>query len=1461
MRELPKEDSALDREKSKPTQSAPEQEIKVEDQCRSAWVSQVLEKQRCHFLHFLAHTTGTAPQEAGAGPEQVEAPENNAAPNQHEAVGESSAPAEESILGNLSPISGDTPSMDTEEFDRKVKEYGYGDQPEVESAQPKQVLATLAALDQRESEDENTQSDPQPSHAGSPLSWERPRKEVLSPEELVEQAGMDAIAHSDILNKPITPEDALNAEALEAKRIEMLATAQKFAQTAAAMIDERKEAANFVDNFLKREREVDESLVKVKQLRKHWEDKITEAQQEVDKIRRETIDPRKITFATPTEQQPYTTLKDNMKKAAEILKKKDEEIDIDYVCTLVASAMKQQSKADTSRKLESNPEHCISTAQKNSYDNRHRDDESQTGSSERRRKTREHPNPISVPSKTPPSDPRKGKDAMYTGTGSERRNLAGARSMIASLSPGAVGTKNATRSLAEAGTAKAASTRVKAAIEAGANIAKGGESQKVEAKGRSAPSQVSHHLAVEAEVEAEAVVEISRAQNPPQRCTFSASLDLEKKSIFCWFDLKTAFEKHFRGTYKRPATTSDLQACIQKKGETSRHFFTRWLACRNECKNIDNRTAMHAFIGGLQRGGLLRHKLTCLVNANKLTLDDMITIASDHTAADDDAGGDLPATSIPLHQQKKNRDNGNSSGNKRKNPPDNQKSGGSEMVAVAFQRGGQGGGRGRGRGGEDGRGQQRGDEVENLRRYKMMLNPLKCVFGVPVGKLLVFIVSNRGIEVNPEKIKAILCIKRPTYLKDVQRLTGCVAAISRFVSRLGEKALPLYKLLKKTDKFVWDEAADAALQGLKEILTSPPILPAPGESEPMLLYLAATNRVISLVIVVERQEEGHEYGVQRPVYYISEVLTESKQRYPHFQKLAYGVFLGSRKLRHYFQEHPVTVVSKAPLSTILNNADATGRTTKWGIELSAFDINYKARTAIKSQILADFVADWTEAPDINLELEPETWVMHFDGSNQHQGSGAGVTLKSPTGEELQYVLQIHFEATNNMAEYEALLHGLRIAKEIGIKHIICCGDSDLVAQIAGTWNAETPSWRLTETADEIAKCFLIQSQGANPVNPEVAVSLAREVMVITPAWTQPFLDYLIDEKLPEDEVLARQIIRRARSYTIVDGQLYKRNTTGVFLKCVSSQDGIEILREIHAGDCGHHAAPRSLVAKAFRLGFYWLTAKEDADKLVKTCRGCQYYATQPNAPAQELKTIPITWPFAVWGLDMVGKLKRSSPGGFEYLLVAVDKFGKWIEAKPRSSAGVLHHHRHHAVVVGFKRSYYFRCPLEREVDVVFINNRTLESDLQKRFEHHDPHEFMKELKAIFETHAAVECYEASKQFFTCMMEEGSSVSEHMLAMTGHAKKLSDLGIVIPNRLGINRVLQSPPPSYKNFVMNYNMQNMNKELPELFGMLKAAEIEIKKEHQVLMVNKTTSFKKQASLRENSRRMARKLPRLL
>ena len=160
--------------------------------------------------------------------------------------------------------------------------------------------------------------------------------------------------------------------------------------------------------------------------------------------------------------------------------------------------------------------------------------------------------------------------------------------------------------------------------------------------------------------------------------------------------------------------------------------------------------------------------------------------------------------------------------------------------------------------------------------------------------------------------------------------------------------MPLYRLLRKFDKFEWTEEADAALAELKRMLSSAPILAAPQFREPLMLYLAASNRVVIVVVVVERPEEGHEYPVQRPVYYLSEVLTESKQRYPHYQKLAYGVFYAARKLRHYFQEHPMTVVCKTPLSDIINNCDATGRAAKWGIELAAFEIEYKPRNSIKS---------------------------------------------------------------------------------------------------------------------------------------------------------------------------------------------------------------------------------------------------------------------------------------------------------------------------------------------------------------------------------------------------------------------------------------------------------------------------------------------------------------------------------
>src|SRR5664279_2437185 len=185
---------------------------------------------------------------------------------------------------------------------------------------------------------------------------------------------------------------------------------------------------------------------------------------------------------------------------------------------------------------------------------------------------------------------------------------------------------------------------------------------------------------------------------------------------------------------------------------------------------------------------------------------------------------------------------------------------------------------------------------------------------------------------------------------------------------------------------------------------------------------------------------------------------------------------------------------------------------------------------------------------------------------------------------------------------------------------------------------------------------------ANP-DPESDLVVALHV---TPEWTEPYLAYLTRGELPEEEIIARQIIRRSKAYTIINGELYKRSPAGIFQRCVSPEEGRNILHEIHSGDCGRHASSGSLVAKAFRHGFFWLTTLADAEQIVRTCEGCQKYARQGHMPAQALRMIPITWPFAVWGIDMVGPF-RPSPCKKTHLLVVVDKFTKWVEAEPVSS--------------------------------------------------------------------------------------------------------------------------------------------------------------------------------------------------
>ena len=158
-------------------------------------------------------------------------------------------------------------------------------------------------------------------------------------------------------------------------------------------------------------------------------------------------------------------------------------------------------------------------------------------------------------------------------------------------------------------------------------------------------------------------------------------------------------------------------------------------------------------------------------------------------------------------------------------------------------------------------------------------------------------------------------------------------------------------------------------------------------------------------------------------------------------------------------------------------------------------------------------------------------------------------------------------------------------------------------------------------------------------------------------WRVPFLDWLAQGELPSDRTKARRLARQAKTYVLCNRELYRRSPSGVLQRCITTEAGQALLWDLHAGACGHHAAPRTLMGNAFRQGFYWPTAVADATELVHSCEGCQYYARQTHLLALALQTIPIMWSFAVWGLDMVEPLQKA-PGGYTHLLVSIDKFSK-----------------------------------------------------------------------------------------------------------------------------------------------------------------------------------------------------------
>ncbi|GKV27129.1 hypothetical protein SLEP1_g36334 [Rubroshorea leprosula] len=516
------------------------------------------------------------------------------------------------------------------------------------------------------------------------------------------------------------------------------------------------------------------------------------------------------------------------------------------------------------------------------------------------------------------------------------------------------------------------------------------------------------------------------------------------------------------------------------------------------------------------------------------------------------------------------------------------------------------------------------ETFNNLRKNIMRLNPAKCIFGVESRKFLSFMVSRRGIEVNPEKIKAVAKMELSKSVKDIQRLTGRVAALHRFISKSADKCLPFFKIMRtaaqkdelgKQKKFEWNQECQVAFDELKSYLSSPSLLTKAIDGEILYLYLGISDEAISSVLL----------------------------RYLIAEKVALAVITSAKKLRPYFQSHLIVVLTDQPLRQILQKPECSRRLIKWAVELGEFEITFQQRSAINAQALADFIVECTPCHS-TPNPEPNEWTLYVDGASSSKGSGAGALLIGPDGYRSEHALKFNFDATNNMADDSQLVVN-QINSICEVVDLVMVKYVTLVAELKCKFQkfclSKIPRVE-NEQADSLSKFASDSSLSSRSVFVEVldAPSFMKpQEMEIstdpdTPSWTDSIVSFLRDGVILEDKQEAMKLRKKASRYTLVDGVLYKRSFSLPLLRCLNPYETKYALREVHVGVCGSHIGAQTLAHKVLRQGYYWPNMYKDATQFVQRRQKCPF---------------------------------MKGVGGVTHLIIGVDYFTKWVEARALSS--------------------------------------------------------------------------------------------------------------------------------------------------------------------------------------------------
>ncbi|RDX89626.1 Retrovirus-related Pol polyprotein from transposon 17.6, partial [Mucuna pruriens] len=478
---------------------------------------------------------------------------------------------------------------------------------------------------------------------------------------------------------------------------------------------------------------------------------------------------------------------------------------------------------------------------------------------------------------------------------------------------------------------------------------------------------------------------------------------------------------------------------------------------------------------------------------------------------------------------------------------------------------------------------------EKLRKYRLKLNPAKCTFGVGTGKLLGFILNERGIELDPDKVKAIRDMSAP------KNKTELTAACS-----------PIFKLLRKNQKVEWNQECQEAFEKVKQYLDSPPVLIPAVPGKPLILYLTQNDS-----------------GKEQAIYYLNKKFTECEQRYSALERTCCALVWAVKRLRQYMLTHTTRLIAKMePLKYIFEKPALTGQIARLQMALSEYDIK-----AIKGSALAEQLAyhpldeyhplshEFSDehimpAEEDEQEADLDEWKLWFNGASNLLGNRIGVVLASPKGQYFPFSTRLGFDCTNNMTEYEACTMGITMGIEHLVSRLNIFGDSALVIyQLHGEWETRDAKLvpyhahivPLKEHFDEISFHYVPwdENQTIDALVTPLAMLQANRGKEMTihvrrgkndgKPWYHDIREYLKEGVYPPKAIEndKRTLKRLAVGFLLNGVILYKRSVDLTLLRCVDNWEAREIMEEVHGGAFGTHANGHALARKILRTGYYW----------------------------------------------------------------------------------------------------------------------------------------------------------------------------------------------------------------------------------------------------------------------------------